>query len=171
MPCLALSASYSEQAKSMSQFVDFSISSPERFAALQRVFAELKHDKDADDWRSNEDLLKLFDAEALSHFDWPPDDMRRQRLEDLRTRPIIETPTDQATGLTWDFDSLLDAFANGDYNLLSCEMTDDRQARLSFYSLAYPYGGVGCMVALVEAFGGVVTGIDDGTGFVGVPQT
>lgn len=153
----------------MSEFVEFSISSPERFAALRRVFAELKRDKDAEDWRSNEELLKVFDAEALSHFYWPPDDVRRQRLEDLRTRPIIETPTEQATGLTWDFDSLMDAFVNGEYNLLSCEMVDDRKARLNFYALAYPYGGVGCMVALVEAFSGVVTGIEDGTGFVSFP--
>ena len=92
-------------------------------------------------------------------------------MEDLRTRPIAITPTDQAMGLTWDFDSLIDAFVNGEYNLLSCEMTDDRKARLCFYALAYPYGGVGCMVALVEAFGGVVTGIDDGTGFVEFPQS
>lgn len=153
----------------MSEFVEFSILSPERFAALQRAFAELKRDKDADDWRSNEELEKVFDAEALSHFYWPPDDVRRQRLEDLRTRPIIVTPTEQATGLTWDFDSLMDAFVNGEYNLLSCELIDDRKARLNFYSLAYPYGGVGCMVALIEAFGGVVTGIEDGTGFVGFP--
>jgi len=150
----------------MSEFVEFSISSPERFAALRRVFAELKRDKDADDWRSEEELLKVFDAEALSHFYWPPDDVRRQRLEDLWARPIIETPKEHATGLTWDFDSLMDAFVNGEYNLLSCEMVDDRKARLNFYALAYPYGGVGCMVALVEAFSGVVTGIEDGTGFV-----
>jgi hypothetical protein len=150
----------------MSEFVEFSISSPERFAALQRVFAELKHDKDAEDWRSNEEWLTIFDAASLSHFYWPPDDTRRQRLADLRTRPIIETPTDQAGGQTWDFDSLLDAFVTGEYNLLSCEMTPNGKARINFFALAYPYGGVGCMVALVEAFDGLVTGIDDGTGFI-----
>jgi hypothetical protein len=150
----------------MSEFVEFSISSPERFAALQCVFAELKRDKDVGDWRSNDELRNLFDAEAQSHFYWPADDVRRQRLEDLRTRPIIETPTDQATGLLWDFDHLVDSFINGEYNLVSCDSTADGKARLNFDALAYPYGGVGCMVALVEAFGGVVTGIEDGTGFV-----
>ncbi len=63
----------------------------------------------------------------------------------------------------------MDAFVNGEYNLVSCELTDDGTARLNFDTLAYPYGGVGCMVALVEAFGGVVTGIEDGTGSVGFP--
>jgi hypothetical protein len=153
----------------MSEFVEFSISSPERFAALQQVFGELKRDKDAHHWRSNEELLKLFDAEALTHFYWPPDDARRRRLEELRNRPIIATPTEQTAGQTWDFDSLIHAFVIGEFGLLSCEMTDDSKARLNFLAQAYPYGGVGCMVGLVEAFGGVVTGIDDGTGFVCFP--
>jgi hypothetical protein len=82
---------------------------------------------------------------------------------------LIITPTDKTSGLTWDFDSLIHAFVNGEYNLLSCEMMQNGKARLNIYSLAYPYGGVGCMVALVEAFGGVVTGINDGTGFIAVP--
>ena len=116
-------------------------------------------------------MLDLFDTESRSHFYWPPDDVRRQRLEDLRTRVVLETPTEQATGLTWDFDSFVDAFLNGEYNLLSCEKIHDGKGRLNFYSLAYPYGGVGCMVALVEAFGGIVTGINDGTGFVSFPRT
>jgi hypothetical protein len=155
----------------VSEYIEFSIPSPERFTALQRVFVELKHDKDADDWRPNEELIRFFDAESLRHFYWPADDVRRQRLEDLRTRPVIETPTERSPGLTWDFDSLIDAFVNGEYNLLSCEMTKDRKSRLTFDSLAYPYGGVGCMVALVEVFGGVVTGIDDGTGFVAITNS
>lgn len=108
----------------------------------------------------------VFDAEALSHFYWPPEDVRRQRLQDLRTLPIRITPTGQTTGQTWDFDSLIEAFVNGEYNLLSCEMTEARKARLNYYALAYPYGCVGCMAALVEAFDMVVTGINDGTGFV-----
>jgi hypothetical protein len=154
----------------MSEFIEFSNSSPERFATFQQVFEVFKQDKDADDWRSNDELLEFFDDESLSKFYWPPDDVRRQRLEDLRTRPIIIAPTEQTAGLQWDFDSLIEAFVNGEYNLRNCEMVDDHNARLTFYALAYPYGGVGCMVALIEAFGGTVTGIDDGTGFVELPK-
>lgn len=40
------------------------------------------------------------------------------------------------------------------------------EARLNFDALAYPCGGVGCLVALVETFGGGVTGIEDGAGLV-----
>lgn len=150
----------------MSEFIEFSVHSPERFSALQRVFSELKRDKDAADWRTSDELLICFDSEALSHFSWPPADERLRRLEDLRTHPIIELPTEDSVDQTWDFDSLIDAFVNGEYNLLDCEMTGGGKARLNFDAMAYPYGGVGCMVALVEAFGCTVTGIDDGTGFL-----
>ena len=154
----------------MSEFIEFSVRSPERFSALQRAFTEIKLDKDANHWREANEMLKCFDVESLRHFHWPEDDERLKRLEDLRTRPVIVTPTEHSTGLTWDFDSLMHAFINGEYNLLSCEMSEGGKARLNFYSLAYPYGGVGCMVALVEAFGCVVTGINDGTGFETFPE-
>ncbi len=121
----------------MSEFIEFSVQNAERFSALQKVFNEIKHDKDADDWRTNDELLQFFDAESLSHFYWPLSDERLQRLEDLRTRPTIITPTEHTAGETWDFDSLIDALVNGEYELQSCEMVDPTQARLNFYSLAY----------------------------------
>lgn len=150
----------------MSEFIEFTVKSLGRFSGLQRVFAALKRDKAADDWRTNEELLQLFDAESLGHFYWPEKGERIQRLQDLRTRPVVITPTEETLSRMWDFDSLIDAFVNGEYELLDCELTDSGNARLNFYAHAYPYGGVGCMVALVEAFGCTVTGIEDGTGFV-----
>ncbi len=153
----------------MSEYIEFTVSSPDRFAALQRVFAVFKHDKDANDWRSQAELLNSFDEDSLKNFSWPPDDLRQQRLRDLETRPVSITPTEQTKNSRWDFDSLLAAFKEGEYILVSCEMTEGGKARLEFYSLAYPYGGVGCMVALVEAFEGVVTAINDGTGLVEFP--
>lgn len=152
----------------MPEFIEFIVNSPERFQALRRVFLELKRDKDADEWRTTEMLLLFFDEESLRYFYWPASDERKRRLEDLRTRPVTETPTEQATGTKWDFDSMVDAFVNGEYELCDCEMYAPDKARLTFNALAYPYGGVGCMVALVESFGMTVTGIDDGTGFLKV---
>lgn len=153
----------------MSEYVEFEVRSAERFEKLQRVFLELKHNKNSNDWRSTEELLQLFDDETLKHFYWPPSDERRQRLHDLRTRPIIITPTEETAGQRWDFDSLIHAFESGEYELRACEMVDSKKARLTFEAFAYPYGGVGCMVALIEVFGFTVTGIDDGTGLVNFP--
>ena len=38
------------------------------------------------------------------------------------------------------------------------------KGRLEFYSFGYPFGGVGCMIALIECFGFTIKSIDDGTG-------
>ncbi len=128
----------------MSEYLEFEVQSGERFKQLQRVFVELKHDKNSDDWRSTDELIRSFDEDSLNNFYWPPSDERRQRLHDLHTRPIIETPTEHAVGQQWDFDSFVDAFMNGEYFLEACEMVDSNKARLTFEALAYPYGGVGC---------------------------
>jgi hypothetical protein len=80
----------------------------------------------------------------------------------------VETPTEDAAGLRWDFDSMIWSIMEAEYDLLGCERVVGGAARLNFQALAYPYGGVGGLVALVEVFGFVVTGIEDGTGYVAV---
>jgi hypothetical protein len=61
----------------------------------------------------------------------------------------------------WDFDSLIDAFANGEYELLGIRRLGEH-APLEFEPATFPYGGVNCMTALVEALEGPITMIDDG---------
>ncbi len=65
----------------------------------------------------------------------------------------------------WHFGSMLDAFANGEYELLGIQ-EESGKFYFSFNPLGYPYGGTGCMIASLECFGHQVIGIDDGTGYV-----
>ncbi|MBI5761003.1 MAG: hypothetical protein HZA46_20965 [Planctomycetales bacterium] len=58
----------------------------------------------------------------------------------------------------WDFESMIDAFRNGEYNLLRVIRASENTGALQFEALACPYGGTGCMHALIECFGGIVTG-------------
>jgi hypothetical protein len=58
----------------------------------------------------------------------------------------------------WDFGSMIEAFHKGVYNLLRITRTSDNTGALRFEALAYPYGGTGCMRALIECFGRIVTG-------------
>lgn len=151
----------------MSEFVEFVVHDPARFRALQRVFEELKKDKAADRFRASDDWLGVVDAEARARFtgaNTPTREAREVAME-LDPRPIRITPTSKTTGLVWDFFSMIDAFQNGEYELRSCDMVGPTTARWNFFALAYPYGGVGCMVALIEAHGFRVTGINDGTGY------
>src|SRR5438128_232699 len=61
----------------------------------------------------------------------------------------------------WDFGSMIDAFKDGEYELLSCEIISENRAIFRFMPWADPYGGTGCMQALVESFGFKVTKIED----------
>ena len=52
---------------------------------------------------------------------------------------------------------MIEAFYNGEYSLVLVDRTSDTTGRLQFVPEAWPYGGTGCMVALVECFDGKVT--------------
>lgn len=139
--------------------VNFKLADSNRFGMLQRVFDALRDAKnddaiDADDksWRS------YFDDDALSHF-WNPtpgelaDWTRRWQAtpaEKRFTDPTLQTP--------WDFESMIEAFQNGEYNLSRVVRTSENTGAVQFEALAFPYGGTGCLHALIESFGGTVTG-------------
>jgi hypothetical protein len=155
----------------MSEYVEFRVHSEERFRQLARVVIELRREKAGPVRRSPEELQAVFDEDALRHFEWTAPEERARRRIDLDTRLVVETPTERAAGLRWDFDSMIWSIMEAEYVLLGCERVGSGAARLNFDALAYPYGGVGGLVALVEAFGFVVTGIEDGTGYVAVPNS
>jgi hypothetical protein len=52
---------------------------------------------------------------------------------------------------------MTDALKNGDYELLGCRKISDDVGRFEFEPRGYPYGGTGCMKALIEAFDHRVT--------------
>jgi hypothetical protein len=52
---------------------------------------------------------------------------------------------------------MIDALKNGEYELLGCEKISDRVGRFGFDPHCNPYGGTGCMRALIEAFDHRVT--------------
>ncbi|AFZ14187.1 hypothetical protein Cri9333_3358 [Crinalium epipsammum PCC 9333] len=133
----------------MSEYIEFAVTDDKRFEDLQRVFNQLKMDKDEDNISDDEQYLSLFDEEARKYFVWSTPE------EDALW-------TDPSLNCGWDFGSMIDAFKNGEFSLLSCEKVSLNTARLNFYAHAYPYGGTGCMQALVESFGFKVLVIDDG---------
>ncbi|UBF24818.1 hypothetical protein K9N68_24645 [Kovacikia minuta CCNUW1] len=66
-------------------------------------------------------------------------------VEQRFTDPSLETP--------WDFSSMIGAFEEGDYELLSCHRISNEVGCLEFEPHGFPFGGTGCMKALIEAFG------------------
>jgi hypothetical protein len=57
------------------------------------------------------------------------------------------------------------AIMMAEYELQGVAVLDDELAELRFDALAYPYGGIGALIRLVQSFGFDVVGFDDGLGY------
>jgi hypothetical protein len=153
----------------MSEYVEFSVDHEAQLERLRALVVALQSEKRGETQRSTVELEALFGPDLLERFERPSAAARARRREELRSRPVVELPTERAVGTRWDFDSMIHAIMEGDYDLLGCDRVGERRARLTFVANGHPYGGVGALVALVEALGMRVTGIQDGTGYIAIP--
>ena len=139
-------------------YLDFALSDAERFSKLQIVFAALKNAKSADTIDPDDDSwLGLFDDSAREYFWWPTPEEVADWQRRWESTPVPQRFTDPSLVTPWDFSSMIEAFKNGEYELVALDRTTDTTGRLTFNPLAWPFGGTNCMRALIESFGGVVT--------------
>ena len=103
--------------------------------------------------------LTYFDARALGHFWWPTPAERDEWVRRWNATPTPQRWTDPTLKTPWDFDSMIESIANGEYRFVGVQR-EGSHARLEFEPWAFPYGGTGCLVALIEAFDLSVTRVD-----------
>jgi hypothetical protein len=138
--------------------VRFAIESEERFAALTRAFERIRECKAQDKWPDEkEDWTSYFDSKALGHFWWPTTAELKDWEKRYFSTPVPKRFTDPSLRHGWDFLSLFEAFKNGDYELHAIMRLSEEEAALPFDPHGHPYGGTGCMRALIEAFDHRVT--------------
>jgi hypothetical protein len=137
--------------------VEFAVADEDRFCRLAAAFDAVRTAIQSDDWRDDNYWLGFFDSEALSRFWRPTAAEREDWLRRWSATPAPQRFTDPSLVTPWDFGSMIDAFQNGDYELVGCERVSPKVGRLLFEPHIWPYGGTGCMRALVEAFGHQVT--------------
>jgi hypothetical protein len=145
-------------------YVKFNIGSEERFCSLQRVFAELTKESFSESRRSDAEWELIFGQDALASFWWPTEQERIEWQKIWLKTPYQER--DKLLPTRWDFGSLVETILSNEWELLGIRRIDATEAVILFYPLAYPFGGVNCLIGLVEAFGHTVNEIDDGTGVV-----
>lgn len=141
--------------------VRFTASSPQRFNLLQSLYAEVKRDKDAGEFRDPARWLALVPDEIKGQFSWPTAEEREYWLAIRYTTPIAIPSTSQQLGGQWDFYRVFEAIEESEYDVLGCEMVSDDIAEMRIDPQAYPYGGVGPLIALAEAFGFAVLGVNE----------
>lgn len=145
----------------MSEYLEFAVEDLTRFELLQRIFERLKQDKATDQIGDDSQYLEYFDQEARSYFGWYSEEENQAWLKRWLDTPYETRWKDPSLQRRWHFCSMIDAFRNGEYALQSCHLIEPKLARLTYLPWAGPYGGTGCMRALIESFGFSVTAASD----------
>lgn len=73
-----------------------------------------------------------------------------------RHSPAMPTPG-------WDFGSMVESIADAEFDITGVS-TERGRFYLTFEPKSYPFGGTGCLVALLECLGNKVSSVNDGTG-------
>jgi hypothetical protein len=73
-----------------------------------------------------------------------------------RHSPSMPTPA-------WTFGSMMESIASAEIDITGIA-TEGSKCYLTFEPESYPFGGVGCLVALLECLGNQVSAANDGTG-------
>jgi hypothetical protein len=148
----------------MGPHVHFRVADKPELEALQAFIARVAEAKSSNSFPPDEELRQYFDQKALSYFFEPSADELKEWEKEWFSTPVEKRHGNRALEPHWNFGSMLEAFSNGDFELETVT-TKGEDAFVPFNPLAYPYGGTGCIIAAVEAFGHTVVGVDDGSGY------
>jgi hypothetical protein len=141
--------------------VRFAVSDMQRFEALSSLYAAIKQDKDSGEFRDPAEWVNLVPDEIKGRFLWPTD-AERQRWLSVRGSTAIAIPDpSRQIGAQWDFYRVFEAIEESEYDVLDCVLAEPGIGELRIYPHAYPYGGVGPLIALSEAFGFSVLGVNE----------
>lgn len=141
--------------------VRFAFGDADRFEQLARLVDAVREDKAADEPRPPEDWKAFVPDEVKAGFRWPHDEERAAWLAVRARTPIaIGLPAEQL-GSSWNFYAVFEAFDSGEYDVLGCERVADGIGEIVIDPHAYPYGGLGPFIALAEAFGFEVLGVNE----------
>jgi hypothetical protein len=139
----------------------FRVTGSSRFQQLCSLFNEIKRDKDAEDFRAPEMWLDLIPDDVKNAFSLLTSE-ERSEWQRVRFEMVISvaSPSEQIGG-TWVFDRVFESIEECDYSLLCCQMVEADVAEIHIDPNGYPYGGVGALIALTEAFGFFVLGVNE----------
>ncbi|MDH3582870.1 MAG: hypothetical protein OER86_01500, partial [Phycisphaerae bacterium] len=129
-------------------YIDFTLLDDERFAKLVAIFNALRDAKRGDFPDAEDDYWRtFFDDRSLEHFWWPTPEELADWQQRWESTPVDRRFNDPSLKTPWDFASMIEAFYNGEYDLVSIDRTSDTTGQLQFVPEAWPYGGTRCMVA------------------------
>mgnify|MGYP001618958722 CR=1 FL=1 len=137
------------------------IDRPDLLPSLRGLFEALKAAKDTEEFGALDDWRGRLPEEVQSKFEWPKERELEERRSIREQHPVRIAQPEEAMGEVWPFDSVLDAVQNGEYSLLGVEQTSPETAEIRIDPEAYPYGGLGAFIAIAEAHGMYVLGVNE----------
>lgn len=146
-------------------YVEFRAKNDSSLKRLMDFFELLKIEKESEEEPKENELVGYLTDDEKSYFWNPSKEEENEWAEVWSATPVDFRLSPQMPTPPWDLLSMLDAFWNGDYDLISIESEEESYV-LKFYPHGYPYGGTASFVALIESFGHSIVGIEDGTGYV-----
>ena len=146
-------------------YISIKFDRSDRVEALRHFVSELATIKRTPAIANAELLLdRCLDEKSRNYFCTLSSEERDEWEKEWFSTPVNERLKNPALQPHWDVSSFIEALINGEFLIEDLQIAGD-EAKLVFNPLAYPYGGSGCLIAIVEAFGQSVVGIDDGTGY------
>lgn len=135
-------------------YFEFEVNNDYKFKKLREFFYVIKKDKAEENVISNDSKwISYFDEETLSKFWWPTSDDLKEYAKLWNETPVNEQLISPKLQHPWDFESMIDAFANGEYEFVSCEWISNIKGRIEFNPWCWPYGGSDAFRALIEYHG------------------
>lgn len=135
-------------------FLEFEVSKHRSFDKLKAFFYAIKAEKEQGVLDSADAKWQCyFDEDILRKF-WRPSEEEVRDYARLWTEtPVEQRLTEPKLRTPWDFESMIEAFSNGEYEFMSCEKITDQAARMEYAPFAWPYGGSDAFRALIEYCG------------------
>src|SRR3954471_17755425 len=109
-------------------YVEFRIESQAGFEKLAALYAALQEAKASDHWKNDEYWLTFVDEEARKHFWWPTEAESEEWRKRWFSTPIDKRLSDPSLQTKWDYLSMIEAFRDGDYELLACRRSSQERA-------------------------------------------
>ncbi|KQV88051.1 hypothetical protein [Pelomonas sp. Root1237] len=143
-------------------FVEFS--SPDESSLLRTIacvnhVAALKRDDALDEKQMAQEL-----SASERAFFWEPNPEELQEWNAFWfSTPLPQRHSPNMPTPGWSFGSMVESIASAEFDITGVA-TEGSKCYLTFEPESYPFGGVGCLVALLECLGNQVSAVNDGTG-------
>ena len=145
--------------------IEFTPAAAGTLSRTQQVFELIRGMKSGEVEQDEAQLTALLTDAEKSYFWNPTPEELAEWNSHWQSTPVAIRISAAMVTPQWDLGSIYEALWNGEYELVSINLGRESHY-LVFNPEAYPYGGVGALIAFVECFGHTVIGYDDGTGYV-----